>query len=150
MLNVSLPYLTDGSGGAQNSLALLYWVRVFVFDYLASSWNANYLCTITGIGYVFKASYSVKIVLPPFWKRIYSKRKEIAPLGSNFFPFRVDPFSEGTWCAGKQTGSFKSCLPCKTWQKISQVYQVPLKHIYFRSFCVSLWERSWWESGWGT
>ena len=26
---------------------------------------------------------------------VYSKRKEIAPCGSKFFPFRVDPFSEG-------------------------------------------------------
>ena len=26
-----------------------------------------------------------------FLKKIYSKRKEFAPLGSKFFPFRVDP-----------------------------------------------------------
>ena len=25
----------------------------------------------------------------------------------------VDPFSEGGWCAGKQIGSYKTCLPCK-------------------------------------
>ena len=31
----------------------------------------------------------------PCWKRVYSKRKEFAPMGSKFFPFRVDPFSEG-------------------------------------------------------
>ena len=31
----------------------------------------------------------------PFWKGVYSKRKEFAPHGSKFFPFRVDPFSEG-------------------------------------------------------
>ena len=28
-------------------------------------------------------------------KRVFSKRKEFAPRGSKFFPFRVDPFSEG-------------------------------------------------------
>ena len=28
-------------------------------------------------------------------KGVYSKRKEFPPLGSKFFPFRVDPFSEG-------------------------------------------------------
>ena len=28
--------------------------------------------------------------------------KEFAPHGSKFFPFRVDPCTEGTWCAGKQ------------------------------------------------
>ena len=36
---------------------------------------------------------------------LFSTRKEFCPHGSNFFPFRVDPFSEGTWCAGMQTGS---------------------------------------------
>ena len=46
-------------------------------------------------------------------KRVYSKRKEYAPLGNKFFPFIVDPFLEGVLCEGKQTGSYKSCLPCK-------------------------------------
>ena len=31
-------------------------------------------------------------LFPPFWKRVYTKRKEYAPPGSNFFPFRVDTF----------------------------------------------------------
>ena len=31
----------------------------------------------------------------PFWKVVYSKRKEFAPMGSKVFPFRVDPISEG-------------------------------------------------------
>ena len=35
-------------------------------------------------------------------KRVYSKRREFAPFGSKFFPFRVDPFEEWGWCAGKQ------------------------------------------------
>ena len=30
----------------------------------------------------------------PSEKGVYSKRKEFAPKGSKFFPFRVDPFSE--------------------------------------------------------
>ena len=63
--------------------------------------------------------------LPPFWKGVYSKRKEFAPLVSKFFPFsadffsegrwskffppRVDPFSERVCCVGKQTGNHKSC-----------------------------------------
>ena len=29
-----------------------------------------------------------------FENRVYFKRKEFAPKGSKFFPFRVDPFSE--------------------------------------------------------
>ena len=51
-----------------------------------------------------------KLFLPPFWKSIHIKMK--------LFSFRVDPFSEGDCCVGKQTGSHKSCLPCKKWQKI--------------------------------
>ena len=30
-----------------------------------------------------------------FWKWVNSKRKEFATIGSKFFPFRADPFSEG-------------------------------------------------------
>ena len=33
-------------------------------------------------------------------KRVYSKRKEFAPIGSKFFPFRVDSFSERDSCIG--------------------------------------------------
>ena len=40
------------------------------------------------------------------------KRKAFAPFGSNFFSVREDPCSENDWCAAKQTGSHKSCLPC--------------------------------------
>ena len=31
----------------------------------------------------------------PLWNGVYFKRKEIAPLGSKFFPFRVDLFRKG-------------------------------------------------------
>ena len=40
------------------------------------------------------------------------KGKNLLPFGSKLFPFRVDSFSEGGCCAGKHTGSHKSCLPC--------------------------------------
>ena len=52
------------------------------------------------ITYTFRGGNSVKIILSPFLKGIYSKRKEFAPKWSKFFPFRVDPFSEGTFFAG--------------------------------------------------
>ena len=55
----------------------------------------------------------VKIVFVPFSKGVYSIRKEFAPTGSKFFPYRIDPFSEGDSCTGKQTGNHKCCLPCK-------------------------------------
>ena len=31
----------------------------------------------------------------PFWKRVYTERKEFAPEGSKFFPFSVDPVLAG-------------------------------------------------------
>ena len=37
----------------------------------------------------------------PFWK-VYSKRKEFAPHGSKFFPFRVDLLKERIWWTEKQ------------------------------------------------
>ena len=63
--------------------------------------------------YTFGEDNSFKVVLSLFWKRVSSKRKEFAPTGSKFFPFRVDTFPEGVSCAGKQTGRHKSYLPCK-------------------------------------
>ena len=47
------------------------------------------------IGYTFRGNDSVKIDFAPSCKGVYSKRKEFAPRGSKFFPFRVDPFLEG-------------------------------------------------------
>ena len=32
--------------------------------------------------------------ISPFCKGVYSKRKELAPKGSKFFPFKVNPFSD--------------------------------------------------------
>ena len=49
-------------------------------------------------------------------KGVYSKRKKNC--SPNVFPFRVDPFSEGIWCAGKQTGNHKSCLLVKTTENL--------------------------------
>ena len=38
---------------------------------------------------------------PPSEKGSTLKGKNLLPKGSKFFPFRVDPFSEGAWCAEK-------------------------------------------------
>ena len=46
-------------------------------------------------------------------------------LGSKFFPFSANSFSEGV--SRNQTGSYKSVLPRQNWQKNCQVYQVHLK-----------------------
>ena len=64
------------------------------------------------MGDTFREGNSTKIVLTHL-KRIYSKRKEFAPNGSKFFPFRVDPISKGVWCTEKQTGSHKKLYPTR-------------------------------------
>ena len=43
----------------------------------------------------FLTSYLYSCTQKSLLKRAYPKRKEFAPIGSKFFPFRVDPFSEG-------------------------------------------------------
>ena len=58
---------------------------------------------IDGVWNIFKRGNSFEIVLYPFWKGVYSKRKEFAPRESKFFSFEVDPFSEDAFGAGKQT-----------------------------------------------
>ena len=50
------------------------------------------------------------MVFVRFWKGVFSNGKEFAPKGNNFLPFRVDPFSEGTWCIEKQTDSHKKIV----------------------------------------
>ena len=43
---------------------------------------------------------TVKTIFAPFWKRVYSKRKEFVLFGGILFPFRVYPFSKDiqfTW-----------------------------------------------------
>ena len=54
------------------------------------------------------------VVCFPFWKEVYSKRKEFAPHGSKFFPFTIDPFSEGTGCRKANRKS----------QKLSYLYEI--------------------------
>ena len=56
------------------------------------------LTRFKGTGDVFRGRQLCPNCLPTFWQ--WTKRKELAPLGSKFFPFRVDPLSDGTWCTG--------------------------------------------------
>ena len=48
--------------------------------------------TDKGKWYTIKWDNSDKIVFAPFWKGVYSKRKNLLPTESKFFPFRVDHF----------------------------------------------------------
>ena len=47
------------------------------------------------------------------------------------FPFRVDHFSEGTWCAVRQKGNHKSCHPTKNGEKLQHVYSFTLRIIRY-------------------
>ena len=51
----------------------------------------------------------------PFWKGVFFLRKGFAPTGSKFFPYKVDPFSEGMQ---------------KQWWQLPpmKVYQFPMIH----------------------
>ena len=59
-----------------------------------TKWNTNDP-KIPRIDTLFGRQFCQTVVLPPFWKGIYSKRKEFAPLWNKLFSFRVNPFSEG-------------------------------------------------------
>ena len=84
------------------------WLNVVIT--IKSMQNIQY--TFKGIWHTFKRDNSVKFVFTPFWKGVHSKRKEFAPRGSKFFPFRVDFFSKRGWIGGKQAGSHKCGLAC--------------------------------------
>ena len=76
--------------------------------------NYEYLMALQRSYYAFKGDTFASVAFVPFWKGVYSKRKEFAPHGSKFFPFRVVySFSEGDWCEGMQTASHKTYLPRK-------------------------------------
>ena len=47
---------------------------------------------------------------------------------SEFFPFKLDIFSQGDWYVGKQTGSHLSCLPYK---KIKENLSSVSSHVKF-------------------
>ena len=55
-------------------------------------WNIHK--TLWRNSYTFKGSNYDRNCFPPFWKGVYSKKKEFAPGGSKFFLFNVDPFQK--------------------------------------------------------
>ena len=77
---------------------------------------------------------TLKLFLAPYVKTVHSKRKEFAPMGSKFFPFRVDSFLGEALCAEQQTESHKKYLPCK---KYSKCIQCPW-HLLYRQACGEL------------
>ena len=67
---------------------------------------------------------TLTICLPTFLKGLTLKGRKL-PLGSKFFHFREDPFSEGALYAGKETLHHRSYLPCKNGRKPTKCIQSP-------------------------
>ena len=61
------------------------------------------------------AKLSREVTVPKLFRLPSEKRstlrEELAPLGGKFFPFKVDPFSEGDWCIGKQKRKLQKFSP---------------------------------------
>ena len=46
--------------------------------------------------------------------------------GNRFFPYRVDPFSRGDWCTGKENMKSQSCFHCQNGGKHTRYMQSSL------------------------
>ena len=49
----------------------------------------------------------------PFWKVVYSKKKEFAPPRSKFFLLEKTPFQKGIGVQESKQEATNVCLPCK-------------------------------------
>ena len=87
-LNSSDVLVVTGSNLAQD----LWWQYSFRRQCLQTWYQLIFDSkTISNKFGTFHGPNSIKIVLPPSWKRVYSKRKEFASLEGKFFPLRPDP-----------------------------------------------------------
>ena len=94
-----LSHLTYGNSESQGSLSIRARL-IKVFTLLTQNILTFYLLKRTRHlrrTATLSREVNVKTILPLIRKGVYSKRKEFAPFGSKFFPFRVDPFLEGSW-----------------------------------------------------
>ena len=66
--------------------------------------------------------------LPTYGKGCSLKEKNLLP---TVLFFRSRTFSDGGWCAGKQTEDHRNCHPCTKWRKIYQMYQIPLTYTQY-------------------
>ena len=75
-----------------------------------------------------------KLFCLPSEERFYSKKKEFAPLGSKFFPFSVDPFSEEDCHTVHVKANSKShYLPCEKIVENFKVCPFTLMHCFSNS-----------------
>ena len=83
------------SCSAKYSMKKVLYLRAWA-EYSLNIFNGNY--TLGRISDIFTRKtnfvtfWLLSCTLIPFWKEIFSKRKELASSGSQFFTYRVDPF----------------------------------------------------------
>ena len=80
-VNMVYPACLRRLGTLDRSAAIIIYLFIYLFIYSLGTTLMN-IC-------LFSCTQD------PLWKGIYSVRKEFAPTGSKFFPYRVDPLSEG-------------------------------------------------------
>ena len=100
------------------------WLKLYgksIIAYMIGKSDASLMVTVT----LSREATPSKCFWLPHLKRVSSKRKEFAPCGSKFFPYRVDPFSEGDLRAVKQRESHESRLPWWNGGKSTRYMQVP-------------------------
>ena len=113
-------------------------------------WSLPYIqCWFKGVDTLSGVTTLSKLFLTPSENGSTLKGKNLLN-ESKFFPFRVDPFSEGDWCAGMQSESHKSCLPCKMTENLPCVSSPHNSRLtfdakvlrFFFSFSVKIWGSS--------
>ena len=99
------------------------WSEHSLFTYMVK-WLLS-CCDLSGLGTLSRQA-TVSLFCLPFVKG--------SLLGSKFFLFRADHFSERTCCAGQKTMSHKRCLPFKISRNIGSYMSGHLYEIYVTSF----------------
>ena len=108
--------------GLSNVLSMLFFCYCCCCCCFSTNIPSLSAADVKGNWYTFREATLIKIGLLPLEKGSTIK-------GENLLPKGVDPFLEGTWCAWKQAGSHKSCLPCTKWQKVYQYCINPVKQV---------------------
>ena len=107
--------------GSDQSVHQCSMTRIF-----AILWQKLWILIGKQIHYTFSGGKSVKLFLTPFGKGVYSKGKNLLPMGANSFLLEQIPFRRGLMCR-KANRKSQKLHACKKWLKIYQKHQVSLK-----------------------
>ena len=92
-----------------------YKTLTTVRDWFASSFHyvlQTYRYKLRGTDTQSRETALLKLFLLPFEKKRPQKGKDLCST-SKFFPFRIDPFSDGNWCTGKPTKKLQNAFHVK-------------------------------------